>query len=253
METIFIGTGSGKTSLSRHHSSFLIKTKNHSLLIDSGDGVSRALLSQGVDARKIDSILLTHYHSDHFSGLPALITQMKLLERESELNIYTHTSLIAPLKIFLHNTYIFPGILKFNINIVGFEFGAVCPIDSQLNFTTRQNSHISNKHNLIYSDVSFVSGSVLVTTEGKNLFYTSDIGSEDDLYLFREKQIDFFISETTHIPIEKIYQAFIKSGAKSLYLTHIDEKDEELLKVWYRKLNQPKNIYLTYDGLTIKS
>ena len=67
-ELKFIGTGSGKTSLNRFHSSFFIKTSNYNLLIDAGDGESKALLSQGIDFNTIDGILFTHLHPDHYTG-----------------------------------------------------------------------------------------------------------------------------------------------------------------------------------------
>jgi len=78
LEIKFVGTGSGKTLLKRYHSSFLIKTEAYNLLVDAGDGISRALLNQKVTFDSINGILISHLHPDHYSGLPSLIIQMKL-------------------------------------------------------------------------------------------------------------------------------------------------------------------------------
>ncbi|MEO8398834.1 MAG: MBL fold metallo-hydrolase, partial [Ignavibacteriaceae bacterium] len=72
----FIGTGSGKTSLKRFHSSFLILNESYNLLVDTGDGISKALLLQNINYNSIDGILISHLHPDHYTGLPLLLVQM---------------------------------------------------------------------------------------------------------------------------------------------------------------------------------
>ena len=107
MELTFIGTGSGKTNLNRYHTSLLIQSGNHNVLIDAGDGISRALLSSGINFETINSILISHYHADHFGGLSALITQMILINRTNTLQIFTHKDLVEPLITYLKFCYIF--------------------------------------------------------------------------------------------------------------------------------------------------
>jgi len=48
MQLTFIGTGSGRTSLDRFHSSLLFTTSDKNVLIDAGDSISRALKRQQV-------------------------------------------------------------------------------------------------------------------------------------------------------------------------------------------------------------
>ncbi len=97
-EIKFIGTGSGKISLNRFHSSFLISTEKFNLLVDAGDGISKALLIQKIDFNSIDGILISHLHADHFSGLPSLIAQMKMNNREKDLSIFANENLINFIK-----------------------------------------------------------------------------------------------------------------------------------------------------------
>ena len=74
MKIKFVGTSSGKASLNRFHSSLLLSSENYNLLVDAGDGISRALLVNGINFNSINGIIFTHLHPDHFSGLPALIS-----------------------------------------------------------------------------------------------------------------------------------------------------------------------------------
>ena len=95
MKIKFIGTGSGKTSLNQFHSSLLLISKNYNLLVDAGDGISRALLFNEIEFNIIDGILLTHLHPDHFSGLATLIVQMKMMKRKNSLDIFNFCLIIS--------------------------------------------------------------------------------------------------------------------------------------------------------------
>jgi ribonuclease Z len=88
----FVGTGSGKTSLNQFHSSILISSESYNLLIDAGDGISRALLFNEINFNTVDGIVITHFHPDHFSGLPSLIFQMKISDRKKPLDVFIHPS-----------------------------------------------------------------------------------------------------------------------------------------------------------------
>ena len=46
MQLTFIGTGSGRTSIDRFHSSLLFTVNDKNILIDAGDSISRAMLKQ---------------------------------------------------------------------------------------------------------------------------------------------------------------------------------------------------------------
>lgn len=228
MRIQFIGTGSGKTSLKRNHSSILIDTLDSKLLIDCGDGISKALLKNEIKFNSIDSILFTHYHADHFSGISSLITQMKLNDRKNELKIFTHKNLIEPLKDFLHTCYLFEDKLEFEIQFFGYDFDQEYKVDSKLSFTTKQNSHISNKYQVTSIPQNrFVSASILLKSEKKEIIYTSDIEKKEDLFLFDKFEPTIYITETTHIELEWLSEVVNFYRPKQIFLTHISDEDEE--------------------------
>ncbi|MCB9257926.1 MAG: hypothetical protein H6612_01130 [Ignavibacteriales bacterium] len=69
MELIFIGTSSGRTSLTKFHSSLLFKINSKNILIDSGDGISKALLNQKISANKITDIIFFSLSFRSFSWI----------------------------------------------------------------------------------------------------------------------------------------------------------------------------------------
>lgn len=67
-----LGTGVPTPRADRFGPSTLIEAGSRKLLIDAGRGATIRLKQLGVSLGKIDALLLTHYHSDHTSGIPDL-------------------------------------------------------------------------------------------------------------------------------------------------------------------------------------
>ncbi|MEQ9364649.1 MAG: MBL fold metallo-hydrolase, partial [Leptospirales bacterium] len=60
-----------------------------SVLLDCGATSLYRLQQHGVDLNRIDAVLLTHFHGDHFAGLPFVLLQMSLVcERTRPLQIF---------------------------------------------------------------------------------------------------------------------------------------------------------------------
>jgi len=116
----FLGTGSGKTSIDRFHSSLLFTSEKYGLLIDTGDGVSRALMSYGINFCSLNGILFTDLHPDHFPGLPSLIVQMKMMNRNEPLDIFIHDSLKTIVEEILICSYLLPERMGFEIHYKNF-------------------------------------------------------------------------------------------------------------------------------------
>jgi ribonuclease Z len=67
-----LGTGVPTPRADRFGPSTLIEAGSRKLLIDAGRGTTIRLNQIGVPMGEIDALLLTHYHSDHTSGIPDL-------------------------------------------------------------------------------------------------------------------------------------------------------------------------------------
>lgn len=68
-----IGTGGMIPLPERFLSSCLIEYNGRSILIDCGEGTQISLHKGKLSMNRIDTILLTHCHADHVSGLPGLL------------------------------------------------------------------------------------------------------------------------------------------------------------------------------------
>src|ERR1041385_5557778 len=67
-----LGTASPQPRADRFGPSTLIEAGDQKFLIDAGRGVPIRLRQLGISLSKIDVLFLTHYHSDHTSGIPDL-------------------------------------------------------------------------------------------------------------------------------------------------------------------------------------
>jgi ribonuclease Z len=65
-----LGTGVPTPRPDRFGPSTLVEAGDQKLLIDAGRGATIRLYQLGVPIGRIDALLLTHYHSDHTSGIP---------------------------------------------------------------------------------------------------------------------------------------------------------------------------------------
>jgi ribonuclease Z len=65
-----LGTGVPTPVPDRFGPSTLVEVGGRTLLIDAGRGAAIRLYQLGVPIGRIDALLLTHYHSDHTSGIP---------------------------------------------------------------------------------------------------------------------------------------------------------------------------------------
>ena len=67
-----LGTGVPTPRPDRFGPSTLIEAGDQKLLIDAGRGATIRLYQLGVPIGRLDALLLTHFHSDHTSGVPDL-------------------------------------------------------------------------------------------------------------------------------------------------------------------------------------
>ncbi|MCD2259328.1 ribonuclease Z [Psychroserpens luteolus] len=66
----------------------VLDIKNHTFLIDCGEGTQVELRRNKVKFGRIKHIFISHLHGDHCFGLAGLISTFRLLTREADLHIY---------------------------------------------------------------------------------------------------------------------------------------------------------------------
>jgi ribonuclease Z len=87
LSVAFLGTGGAVPSARRNTASVLVARGGERLLFDCGEGTQRQM-QRSLGLVQVDSIYFTHFHADHFLGLPGLLKTYDLTEREKPLTIY---------------------------------------------------------------------------------------------------------------------------------------------------------------------
>lgn len=83
-----LGSGDAFGSGGKNQTSFYVKTPEVNILIDCGATILSSLKSNNLSTNDIDVIILTHFHGDHYAGVPFLLLDAaKIGKRKSKLKI----------------------------------------------------------------------------------------------------------------------------------------------------------------------
>jgi ribonuclease Z len=84
----FLGTGGSWPSADRNVAATAIKRGGDILLFDCGEGTQRQFQQSGLSYMAVRRIFISHFHGDHYFGLPGLFKTMQLNERTEPLEVY---------------------------------------------------------------------------------------------------------------------------------------------------------------------
>lgn len=88
-----LGSSGALPAYGRYPSSQLIEIQNRYFLVDCGEGAQMQLMRFQANLHRINHILISHLHGDHYLGLMGLIFTMHLLCRTNDLHLYSHRGL----------------------------------------------------------------------------------------------------------------------------------------------------------------
>src|SRR5689334_8635686 len=72
----------------RAPTALLVRRGGERLLFDCAEGTQRQFLTSTIGLVDLREIFLTHYHADHYLGLPGLLKTFSLRSRELPITIY---------------------------------------------------------------------------------------------------------------------------------------------------------------------
>ncbi len=125
MRLQFLGSGDAFGSGGRFNTCLLLQTETTRCLLDCGASSLIAMKRFGVDPNSISLILITHFHGDHFGGLPFFLLDAQFAKRRDPLTI------VGPPGLSDHLTHVreisFPGssttVPKFDLRLLEWEPG----------------------------------------------------------------------------------------------------------------------------------
>ncbi len=83
-----LGNNSAIPAHDRHPTAQVVTINDQLILIDCGEGTQMQMARYKIRRSKINYLLISHLHGDHYFGLMGLLTSMGLLGRENELHLF---------------------------------------------------------------------------------------------------------------------------------------------------------------------
>jgi ribonuclease BN (tRNA processing enzyme) len=216
---ITLGTRSGPTpTVERAQTSNLLIVNGALYVIDAGDGVTRRLTRFGANFRSIEDIFITHPHSDHTSGLAALMSVIYDANRIKPVNIYgppgTEASARGLLQYLMVNSDIrisdgtksvsADKVFDAHDTGVGLVFQ-----DANIKVTAVENTHFHFQSGSPGYG-KYKSYAYRFDTPDRSLVFTGDTGPSDAISMLA-KGADMLISEVT-VPIDEYKEVQIRNG-----------------------------------------
>jgi ribonuclease Z len=88
LDLIFLGTSGSAPTARRAPSALLLRRGGERLLFDCGEGTQRQLLKSSIGLVDLEEIFVTHFHADHYLGLPGMLKTFALRQRDVPLTVY---------------------------------------------------------------------------------------------------------------------------------------------------------------------
>ena len=224
MKITTLGTSHGDPTrhedarFSRFNSSTLIEIGEAHYLLDAGEPVTALLIREQVSISSLWAIFVTHAHSDHAGGLPALLC---FLDKYGRRGPDQYTSLIAseaglfeglaPWLHALHKNFPFDQI-ESTVAIDGEIYR-----DDQLVVTAHPTHHIPPEGDTPRS------WAYALEHDHKRLVYTGDLSGDfsDFPRVALDEPCDLCLCEATHFPPEKAAPVLEGAPIKRLVFNHV--------------------------------
>lgn len=87
LDVLFIGTAGSAPSARRALPATIVRRGGDRLLFDCGEGTQRQLL-KSIGLIELEEVFITHFHADHWLGLPGMLKTFSLRGRDKPLTVY---------------------------------------------------------------------------------------------------------------------------------------------------------------------
>ena len=245
VKIILHGTGAGHPSADRGASAASVTFENGAvLLLDTGEGCSRALLRDGVDPGSIGWTAISHMHADHWAGFPNLVMGWVLGGRTDPVEVFLPPETEEFFRNILIASYLVPERRSFAINFHALELFSLPDGWTLRPFRT---SHL-DKHRTTAEilGLSFPSFGYILEKNGQKIVFSQDLASESDLQA-ELPGAQLVICELAHINPARMLHLADKNGVKKVLFTHVPPDPPELP---YMVTDVEWTV--AHDGMTIK-
>ncbi|KAA6439255.1 MBL fold metallo-hydrolase [Dyadobacter flavalbus] len=224
METVeltVIGCSDAFGSGGRRNTCFHIKTPSTQFLIDCGASAFPGLKELNIDTEEISTIIISHFHGDHYGGLPFLLLEAARNLRKKPLTIVSPPGCRENMHQLLALLYPGSNIMEeLDLNFLEFT-------DEEM--VIRDDLKLIAKP-VIHSEASLPHG-IRIHTSGKIISYSGDTAWTENLIALSENA-DLFICECTfftgkvkgHLNYTELARQLPKMNFRNILLTHLDKQ-----------------------------
>lgn len=238
MNIIFAGTSHGIPEKDRFCSSTFIEINGNVYIIDAGAPISPLLLHYGLHHKDVKGIFVTHFHDDHFDGLPAFCDQITWYYKDSEPEIYLPDERgIDLLRGWVH---VLQKKDSDNLKLHHYQPGPIYK-DDTIEVEAIPTEHIRFSH------------AFRIKAEGKTLLFTGDMDCNFPEFpkLLDGLKYDLIVIEAAHVgSYTECVDVLRQADTKHMVVNHINPK--KLPGIEAVKESLPFKLTTAYDGYTLQ-
>jgi len=223
MQLQFVGCGDAFGSGGRFNTCFHVTGKQANFLIDCGASSLVAMKQLNIIHNEIDAILFTHFHADHFGGLPFLMLDAQFFSKRTEPLV-----IAGP-----------PGLEKWFERVMETAFPGSSKTKQKFDLTLKElkPGETSELCNLRVTPFQVSHGkpdgpffALRIEAEGQIITYTGDTEWTDTI-IDAARDADLFVAEAyfrdkqvpLHLDLATLEKHLPSIGAKRVVLTHMSD------------------------------
>jgi ribonuclease BN (tRNA processing enzyme) len=222
MQLRFVGCGDALGSGGRCNTCFHVTGASVNFLIDCGASSLPGLNRLGIAREAIDLVLITHFHGDHFGGLPFLLLDAQFTRRSRPLVIAGPAGIETKLASLMEALFEHSSKTKqrFDLSVVALE-----PEQSRTFGSVKV-----TPYPVVHGESGGPFLAYRIEAEGRVITYSADTEWTDTL-IPAARGADLFIAEAyyydkivkNHLSLKTLEAHLPKINAKRLVLTHMSE------------------------------
>jgi len=222
MKITFLGTGDS-CDPHRKNVSVLIEDSGYTHMLDCGFSSTHGYLSRSAQTQ-LDTVWISHFHGDHFFGLPQLILHLNMQKRTEPLAILSGIHGEEKILNALHLAY--PELatkLSFSLDFIELQPGTIRQHNG-LSWQCAPVIHSQSAHSLrISSDTK----SLYYSGDGKAMNESAELMQNCDLVIHEA----FSLKSNTpyHSSIDECLQVIKGLSISMLALVHLNQETREIL------------------------